>query len=258
MAVVVLALAVVGAAIVNHAGGGSPGTAPPAKQAARAAETSTCTAEPTGTDQSDASTTASSTTASGATVPLLSTVDSSSDPAAIVALQTRLGALGYWLGAADGTYGDGTAHAVIALQKTAGLPRTGAVDAATAQALADGTVPQPHSRSGLVVEINRSQQLMILVQDGTLLDVFDTSTGRPGLETPLGSYPIYAAVDTPDDGQGEYRPMFFYEPLALAIHGYLTVPPTPYSHGCARVTYAAMDLLWERGVGVGTEVLVYE
>ena len=44
---------------------------------------------------------------------------------AVAALQTRLSRLGYWLGAADGSFGMTTQQAVYALQKAAGLTADG-------------------------------------------------------------------------------------------------------------------------------------
>ena len=43
--------------------------------------------------------------------------------AQIVALQTRLNQLGYWVGNANGTFGDQTQQGVYALQKAAGIGR---------------------------------------------------------------------------------------------------------------------------------------
>ena len=51
------------------------------------------------------------------------------------ALQTSLRDAGYYDGAVDGVYGPATVDAVEALQKAHGLPSTGAVDKATADAL---------------------------------------------------------------------------------------------------------------------------
>jgi len=175
----------------------------------------------------------------------------------VVAFEQRLAALGYWLGEANGVVTEDGVHAVVALQKVAGLDRTGTIDGATRVALDRGVVPVPRTTSGLVVEVDITHQVLLLVRDGQLVATLDTSTGRSGLETPVGTYTIYEAVDIVDDGQGEYRPMFFYEPLALAIHGYESVPAVPYSHGCARLTLPAMDVLWANGVGVGTAVVVY-
>ncbi len=42
------------------------------------------------------------------------------------------------------------------------------------------------------------------------------------------------------------------------MHGYPSVPAYPASHGCARVTGAAMDMVWARDLMPrGSEVWVY-
>jgi lipoprotein-anchoring transpeptidase ErfK/SrfK len=44
----------------------------------------------------------------------------------------------------------------------------------------------------------------------------------------------------------------------IAVHGYTSVPTYPASHGCVRVSIAAMNLLWLGGrMGIGTRVNVY-
>ena len=40
-----------------------------------------------------------------------------------------------------------------------------------------------------------------------------------------------------------YRPRYFHHD-GIAVHGYRSVPPYPASHGCVRVTEAAMDWIW--------------
>jgi hypothetical protein len=53
-----------------------------------------------------------------------------------------------------------------------------------------------------------------------------------------------------------YRPQYFNG--GIAVHGYTSVPSTPASHGCVRVSLPAMDNLWRvGGMQVSTSVLVY-
>jgi lipoprotein-anchoring transpeptidase ErfK/SrfK len=53
-----------------------------------------------------------------------------------------------------------------------------------------------------------------------------------------------------------YRPKYFYK--GVAMHGYTSVPSHPASHGCVRLTYPAMDLVWAETLApIGTPVLVY-
>lgn len=173
-------------------------------------------------------------------------------------LQQRLSALGYWTGSPAGVFDAGTHHAVVALQKAAGLGRDGVVGPATRAALDQGVRPAAHSGSGLVVEIDRDHQLLLVVRDGWVELVFDTSTGSVPGSTPAGHWSVTRQID----GYRRsalgllYRPKYFYE--GVAVHGYTSVPPYPASHGCVRVTYPAMDHLWASGsMPVGTPVWVY-
>ena len=46
--------------------------------------------------------------------------------------------------------------------------------------------------------------------------------------------------------------------LRIAVHGYHSVPPYPASHGCVRVTEAAMDWIWANDVmPMGSTVWVH-
>jgi peptidoglycan hydrolase-like protein with peptidoglycan-binding domain len=177
----------------------------------------------------------------------------------VLALQQRLESLGYWLGGADGVFGAGTAHAVTALQKASGLGRDGVVGPATRSALAAGQRVQPRSSAGHVIEVDLARQIVIVADNGQASLVLDTSTGsRPG-STPTGSYHIFRQVDGQDTGPYGplYRPKYFTDD-GVAVHGYSSVPSTPASHGCVRVTNAAIDMLWGSNVlPIGTAVIVY-
>ena len=187
---------------------------------------------------------------------------------AVLALQRQLGSLGYWLGTPDGTYGDLTQQAVVALQKAAGLPRDGVFGPRSAAALARAIRPSAHSASGHVIEINLARQLLLLVTDGHVDTVLDTSTGSGAAYsvggstyiavTPTGSYRIFRQVDGSDRSPLGvlWRPKYFNG--GIAIHGYPDVPPYPASHGCVRVSNAAINWMWAGNLApIGTSVLVY-
>jgi lipoprotein-anchoring transpeptidase ErfK/SrfK len=201
-----------------------------------------------------------------ATPPVLRPGDSGT---AVRALQQQLAAAGYWVGVPDGTYGLVTQQAVLALQKAAGLPRDGLAGTATRRALAAGTRPTAHSRAGRVLEVDLARQLVLVVKDGAVEQVLNTSTGtnawytvhgvRHLADTPKGTWTIFRQVDGVDHGTlGDlYRPKYFHTD-GIAIHGYPQVPAYPASHGCVRLTNAAMDWMWSSGVAeIGTTVLVY-
>lgn len=178
--------------------------------------------------------------------------------AAVTALQERLLQLGYWLPGVDGRFGADTHHAVVALQKAAGLDRDGVVDGATHHALDRGVRPAPRSTIGEKLEVHRDTQLLLLVDDGELRWVIDVSTGKPGHRTPHGSFRITRQIDGYRHAElgTLYRPKYFYG--GIAFHGYPSVPPYPASHGCVRMTNAAMDWLWEQDEApIGRRVRVY-
>jgi peptidoglycan hydrolase-like protein with peptidoglycan-binding domain len=186
----------------------------------------------------------------------------------VLRLQTRLTALGYWLGTPNGTFGDSTEQAVYAFQKAAGLTRDGVVGPKTAAALTTGAVPHPRSTSGRVIEIDLTDDLMMFVTNGKVDHVLNTSTGGGYVytvgkvtgvaDTPEGVFHISRQVNgMVTDSLGQlWRPKFFYG--GFAIHGDGYVPPYPVSHGCARVSNEAIDWIWaDQEAPIGTEVWVY-
>jgi peptidoglycan hydrolase-like protein with peptidoglycan-binding domain len=176
----------------------------------------------------------------------------------VQALQEQLEAQGYWLGGADGVFGPGTTRAVVALQKASGLGRDGVVGPATRGALDRGQRVQPRSTSGHVIEVDLARQIVIVADDGHATYVLDTSTGKEPGSTPADQYRIFRGVNGMDTGPFGplYRPKYFYN--GVAIHGYNSIPTSPASHGCVRVTNAAIDMLWDTDrVPNGTLVWVY-
>jgi peptidoglycan hydrolase-like protein with peptidoglycan-binding domain len=187
---------------------------------------------------------------------------------AVVALQKQLLALGYWEGDPSGYYGATTVQAVYALQKAAGVGRDGVVGPLTAAALARKSVPRPRRTSGYVIEIDLSDDLIMFVTNGRIDWTLNTSTGggytytdqgvRYVADTPQGIFHTYRQVDgMVTDTLGQlWRPKFFAG--GFAIHGDGYVPAYPVSHGCARVSNAAIDWIWAGGLDlIGTEVWVY-
>jgi peptidoglycan hydrolase-like protein with peptidoglycan-binding domain len=196
-------------------------------------------------------------------------LESGEEGTEISALQARLDELGYWHGASDGRYGQLTRQAVMAFQKAQGLGRDGVAGPTTRAALATAVRPAPREPSGDHIEIDLARQILLVVEGGQTKWVLNTSTGngeayaspRGGTAvatTPIGRFTVEREID----GLREaplgtlYRPKYFKG--GIAIHGSGSIPAQPASHGCARVTNGAMDLLWSSGVTrLGTPVLVY-
>ena len=77
--------------------------------------------------------------------------------------------------------------------------------------------------------------------------------------TPEGMFNVIRAVDGYDKSPlGQlYRPRYFTD-TGIAVHGYTDVPPYPASHGCVRVSNAAIDFIWANNVlPIGAAVWVY-
>ncbi|HEX8802839.1 MAG TPA: L,D-transpeptidase family protein [Acidimicrobiales bacterium] len=187
----------------------------------------------------------------------------------VLALQQRLGELGYWLGDADGNYGQLTRQAVMAFQKAEGLPRDGAAGPVTRDRLAVAGRQAPRDGTGHHIEIDLARQIILVVDGGQVRYVLNTSTGSGEAygsssggtavaTTPTGHF----AIDRQIDGVRQaplgtlYRPKYFNG--GIAVHGAGNIPAYPASHGCARVTNAAIDMLWGSGLAeIGTPVSVY-
>ncbi|MDQ4143242.1 MAG: peptidoglycan-binding protein [Actinomycetota bacterium] len=183
-------------------------------------------------------------------------------------LQSRLEELNYWVGGVDGVYGTLTRQAVIAFQKVNGLSPDGVAGPRTRSALDEPQPPQVRSsQQGLVMEVNKPQQILVSVWNGEVSHIWNTSTGteehytyggrRYLADTPEGQWEIYRQIDGWRESHlGRlYRPKYFHED-GIAIHGYHRVPAYPASHGCVRVSMEAMDYLWE-ALPIGTLVWVY-
>jgi peptidoglycan hydrolase-like protein with peptidoglycan-binding domain len=188
---------------------------------------------------------------------------------AVAALQNRLLALGYWLSAADGRYGTTTSQAVMALQKVHGLPRTGVVDIRTEAVLRVAGRPAPRSPSGYLIEVDLARQVLFVVRDGRVEWAINTSTGG-GYEysyggqtfraiTPTGHFTVLRQIDGLRVGRlgSLWRPKYITND-GIALHGSGSVPSYPASHGCIRMTNAAIDWVWANNVApLGTAVFVY-
>jgi lipoprotein-anchoring transpeptidase ErfK/SrfK len=194
-----------------------------------------------------------------------------------MASQKKLLQLGFWLHNPDGTFDDTTRQAVMAFQKYYQLRATGSINTATAFLLERMEIPASAiENKKTLAEVDKTRQLLFLVQDGVTTHVLNTSTGddreytepdsnSPGVMitdtaiTPVGTFRINR--ERPDgwwvgDLGQIYRPKYFIG--GVAIHGSLSVPAYPASHGCVRVSVAAMDMIWEQDIlPRGTTVVVY-
>jgi hypothetical protein len=87
-------------------------------------------------------------------------------------------------------------------------------------------------------------QLVLHTSTGTF-ETYRHEGRRLLADTPEGRFAVTWAHDGWREGAlGRlYRPRYFH-PDGIAVHGYPSVPAYPASHGCARVSGEAMDMIW--------------
>ena len=171
--------------------------------------------------------------------------------ASVRVLEQRLRDLRFVLKTVDGLYANDTREAVLAFQKTLGLPRTGRVDAAVWRRLLAAGVPRARYAGGPHIEVDKSRQILMEVVGGEVVNVLHVSTGATG-NTPLGRWNVYRKV--PGWDWVLWYPMYFLR--GFAIHGYPSVPAYPASHGCVRVPMWFAPVLY-RKYGHGATIYVY-
>ena len=202
-------------------------------------------------------------------VPQITQMSEGATGPAVTEVQNRLLSLGFWMPGANGVFNDDMQQAVYAFQKANGLPRTGSVDAATQNAFRTATRPRPRSATGSMIEIDKTRQIIMVVENGFAQYTFNTSTGsdhpytldgvRYTAHTPEGVFQVIRQVDGPDHGPLGvlFRPKYFTW-SGVAVHGYTEVPPFPVSHACARVSDNAINFIWAANLmPIGETVWVY-
>jgi hypothetical protein len=181
--------------------------------------------------------------------------------------EQRLAELGYWTGPIDGRLDDGTRAALIAFQKWEGRKITGKLTSDELEAIRNSTAPKARDTGYEHVEIDVDRQVLMLVKDDDSVRVLPTSTGsgKPftdeGQEsvayTPRGRFVVYDKTYGWEDGQIGSVYYANYISGGVAIHGYLSVPTQPASHGCIRIPmFAAREV--SKLLPLGTIVLVYD
>lgn len=197
--------------------------------------------------------------------------------ATVIRGQQRLLDFGFWLQAADGTYGLTTTQAVMAYQKWAGLSPSGTLDETTAASLNRNQCRPVPSRTGAdMLVVDKGHQLAYVVRGNAAQWIFNVSTGggyryqatdqKSGAAiddvaiTPSGTFKVYRVSDQPryEGSLGTlYRPRFVVG--GVAVHGYSSVPNYPASHGCIRVTNPAMDFIWGANImPLGSTVIIHD
>jgi hypothetical protein len=187
--------------------------------------------------------------------------------AEIIEAERRLTELGYWAGLVDGRMDEGTTSALIAFQKWEGREITGKLTLGELDAIRNGVAPKPRDLGYEHVEVDVDRQLLMVVNEEGAVRVLPVSTGsdKPFMDqgqtsvayTPRGRFVVYDKTYGWENGDLGSVYYANYISGGVAIHGYLTVPTTPASHGCIRIPmFAAREV--SRLLPVGTIVLVYD
>ena len=187
--------------------------------------------------------------------------------AEIIEAERKLNELGYWTGPVDGRLDEGTSSALIAFQKWEGREITGKLTLHELEAIRNGVAPKPRDLGYEHVEVDVDRQLLMLVNEEGAVRVLPVSTGsdKPFTDqgqtsvayTPRGRFVVYDKTYGWENGDLGSVYYANYISGGVAIHGYLTVPTTPASHGCIRIPmFAAREV--SRLLPIGTIVLVYD
>jgi hypothetical protein len=187
--------------------------------------------------------------------------------AQITEAERRLSELGYWTGPVDGRLDEGTKSALIAFQKWEGREITGKLTLEELEAIRNGVAPQARDLGYEHVEVDVDRQVLMLINDEGAVKVLPVSTGNDKqfmdqgqmsvAYTPRGRFVVYDKTYGWENGDLGSVYYANYISGGVAIHGYLTVPTTPASHGCIRIPmFAAREV--SRLLPVGTIVLVYD
>ncbi|HEU4835771.1 MAG TPA: L,D-transpeptidase family protein [Pyrinomonadaceae bacterium] len=187
--------------------------------------------------------------------------------AQIIEAERRLSELGYWTGPVDGRLDEGTTSALIAFQKWEGRAITGKLTLAELEAIRNGVAPKARDIGYGHVEVDVDRQVLMLIDEEGAVRMLPVSTGsdKPFMDqgqqsiayTPRGRFVVYDKTYGWENGDLGSVYYANYISGGVAIHGYLTVPTTPASHGCIRIPmFAAREV--SRLLPVGTIVLVYD
>jgi L,D-transpeptidase catalytic domain/Putative peptidoglycan binding domain len=181
--------------------------------------------------------------------------------------EQRLWELGYWAGPIDGKFDSASRQALVAFQKVEGRVRTGNLTSTELNALLTASRPKPRFEGYGHIEIDLTRQVLFVIDEtGTVNRILPVSTGNEGryvdhgqvhrAHTPRGTFKVLRKIN----GWRLSSLGLLYYPSyilnGLAVHGSVSVPPYPASHGCIRVPmFAAKELSGLMPIGI--EVSVY-
>jgi len=182
--------------------------------------------------------------------------------------EQQLSDLGYWTGPIDGVFDGDSKHALIAFQKIEGRKRTGQLAPDELEALRLAARPEPRDSTYPHVEVDLTRQVLMVVDvAGQATHIVPVCTGNEKkymdhgeihrAHTPRGKFTVLRKIS----GWRLSSLGLLYYPNyivnGIAIHGSLSIPAFPASHGCIRIPMFAAKEISEM-TPVGTIVLVYD
>jgi lipoprotein-anchoring transpeptidase ErfK/SrfK len=194
---------------------------------------------------------------------------------AVLALEKRLAELKIDTGKVDGKFDWSTWQGVVGFQKYWGLKRTGKVDNALRLKIQESAaiVGLITKGGGTRVEVDKSRQITMIYQKGTLFRLISVSTGSDKKyceyskkaktticgrsNTPTGKFKVQRRINGwRESNLGRlYNPLYFNG--GIAFHGAPSVPVYPASHGCVRLPMPVAEWFPDE-VDNGTPVYVYD
>ena len=148
-------------------------------------------------------------------------------------VQGRLAGLHYAI-SRSGVFDASTARAVVAYRKVRGMSRVAVVSRRVVRGLLAkrGSFRARHPEHGKHVEVDLSRQVMALLRGRRVYRIYGVSSGKASTPTVLGRFRVYSkTIGT--NAKGMVDSSYFIG--GYAIHGYISVPTFPASHGCVRV-----------------------
>ncbi len=161
-----------------------------------------------------------------------------------VQVEQKLAALKYDVGPADGNIDAQAQSAIMAFQKVSHLPRTGELtNEVASQIMATNSTPGPLAPNGEPhrVEVSLANQVLFLYQGGTLTKILPVATGTSATPTPTGTFRFYRSdLGWHTSRLGRLHNAQYFVG-GYAIHGSMSVPAEPASHGCIRIPMTASE-----------------
>lgn len=178
-------------------------------------------------------------------------------------LQRCLAGLGYYAGAPDGFYGPETIKAVKSFQEEHRLPPTGIITPAAWAAISRemvrraDTLPLPGEDYDVILLVDTFKLTLTLLSNGEPVRKYPVAAGRPGSETPVGTWKVIDKSDEPAPGTGTHWLGLNVPCGNFGVHG--TDNPwsigTYASGGCVRLHNAHIQEIYPL-VPLGTRVII--